>query len=92
MPLLREIGPLVVDPTVASLAQELLAMNPVVFKQTLIEQISHPVLNRKASEESLEVDLYVLPHVIYLRKSSLLECEESKDGEGSEDERSKQDF
>ena len=60
-------------------------MNPVVFKSVLIEQISHPVLTLKASEESLEVDFFVLPHLMSVKKCTVTDptslTEESKTDE-----------
>ena len=42
MPIMREIGPIVMDPAISECARVLADENPSVFDKAMIEQIEHP--------------------------------------------------
>ena len=45
MPIMREIGPVIMDESVATLAEQLTKLNPVVFGKVMLISADHPKLS-----------------------------------------------
>ena len=66
MPLYQEVGPLVMDPAVATQVSHFSQQNPVLFGNVILEAISHPRLAPQPKQ--LAIVLRIQPHQVSLSK------------------------